>query len=91
MSRTLKCHNLDDAEKLINRLNNQMGGLSAQIANTRVAARREAHQIANERVRQAQEEIKTHYDGVINKMQRQMEKELNKERNYVRWFASVSI
>ena len=75
MSRTLKCHNLDDAERLINSLNTQIRGLQTQVNQAQTAAHQEAQQIANERVIQLQAETENRFNGIMNDLQLKMDSE----------------
>jgi histidinol phosphatase-like enzyme len=80
MSRTLKIHSLDDAERLINQQNSQIAAMQSQVTNVQAAARAEAQRIADERVRQMKADTENRFNGIINDLQRQMDREINAEK-----------
>ncbi|GEM_PF-6376513 len=80
MSRTIKLHTLDDAERIINQQRNQIQAMQSQVTNSQIMARQEAQRIADERVRRMQIETENRFNGVINDLQRQMDREINAEK-----------
>jgi hypothetical protein len=80
MSRSIKIHTLDQAEAWVNRLNQELVAAQNQARQAEIVAAQRAAQIADERVQQMKAENENRFNGVIDDLRRQMDRELDTEK-----------